>query len=409
MRRAAISAPLLLALWAPSLGRAVGYDYVVVASSDSGVFAPLSFSLVPSIGNDGSIAFLATPTGSAQAGIFIGSTPGRRLADYTRVTPPGTTVQQIGSVLGGAVAFTGQSGAQAGVFRWSAGVTTPILAGSQSIPPAVNASGVLAYVDDAGALRIALSQGSTTLIQNGDQIAGGTISHVFSFVYPDINDAGQVAFYPLIFLPNTSCDEPVMRTFPGGAEVIGLGGGDTCDFFQAASVPLAINELGSVAYAPEIFDEILGEMVDTVAVNSSKVWDARDPAFASHLHVTDVALNDSGEVAFRLEGSLADGVYTGSDPASDKVLAIGEPLCGSTVIGVDFQRYGIDPLGRMALFVALADGRRLIVRAEPVLGPGGACQTVPEPAAPEAAIAALLAVAATGRRRVQIRCVRSGR
>lgn len=400
---AAASIPLLLALLAPSRGCAVGYDYVVVASSDSGVFAPLSFSLVPSIGTDGSIAFLATPTGSVGAAIFIGSGPGRSLADYTPVTAPGTSVRAIGSFLGGAVAFTGQSGAQAGVFRWSAGVTTPILATAQSTPPAVNAGGTLVYVE-GGALHVADAQGSTTLIQKNDAIAGGTIFDIQATPAPDINDAGQIALFADIDFADPTCDEAFLRTVPGDAQVIALGHDTACDFFTSGSVPLAMNELGGVAYAPEIFDTILGEIVDTVVVDSSKLWDSRDPAFASHLAVTDVALNDSGEVAFRVEGSLADGVYTGSDPVSDKVLAIGDPLCGSTVTGVDFQRYGLDPLGRLALFAALADGRRLIVRAEPVLDSGGTCQTAPEPAAFETgfvAIAALLAVAGPAWRRTR--------
>jgi hypothetical protein len=399
--------PLLLALLAPSPGRAVGYDFVVVASDQgSGAFASLSF-LTPSIGNDGGVTFLATPRSSSEAAIFAGARPGRRLADYARVTPPGSpSVLEIGTSIGGAVAYAGGSGATSGVYRASLGVVSPILLTSQQIEPAVNASGVLAYVDGNGALEVADAQGSTILIQSGDQVAGGRVQHVFSFVLPDINDAGQVAFWPLIFFSDPTCDEPIMRTTLGGAEVVATGGADTCDFVDAGDVPLAINELGQVAYAARLDDAIEG-LVDTVTVDSSKVWDARDPAFADPVsgtlpHVTDVALNDSGKVAFRIEGSGTSGVYTGSDPVSDKVLAKGDALCASTVTSVRFQRYGIDPLGRLALFVSLADGRQLIVRADEVLDSGGACNAVPEPGPIEdavAAVAALLGVAAAVRRR----------
>jgi hypothetical protein len=178
------------------------------------------------------------------------------------------------------------------------------------------------------------------------------------------------------------------------SEVVALGFDSSCAFHGEADVPIAINELGQIAYAPELDDPFLG-LVDTVFAGSSKIWDARDPAFASNLRVTDVALDDAGELAFRAANSLVQRVCTGSDPVSDKVLAIGDPLCGSTVIGVDFHRYGIDPLGRLALGVALADGRQLVVRAEEVLGDGGAC-LAREPGAVAAAwgaIASLLAVA----------------
>ena len=200
-----------------------------------------------------------------------------------------------------------------------------------------------------------------------------------------------------------------MRTIPGGAQVVAFGGADSCDLYQTTGVPLAINEPGQVAYVAQILDAIEG-FVDTVVVDSSKVWDARDPAFrplsGPLLSAAEVALNDSGEVAFLIEGSDMDGVYTGSDPVSDKVLAIGDPLCGSTVTAVYFHRYGLDSLGRLALAVDLADARRLIVRADPTTGPGGFCETAPEleaTGAATAAIAGLLGVA-TRRRRCASAC-----
>jgi hypothetical protein len=402
MRRLVALIALALALWIPSPTRATGYDFVVIATSQASAPFHPSLPLVPSIGNDGAVAFLATPRSSTEAAIFTGSRPGRRLADYTRVTPPGSpSVSEIGTSIGGAVAFAGSSVASFGVYRASLGVVTPILEGATGpIEPAVNASGALAYVE-AGALRIADAQGSTTLIQKNDMIAGGTIFDIVDLPSPDISDSGQIAFYADIDFADPTCDEAFMRTTGLGADVIALGHDTACDFFSSGTVPLAINGLGHVGYAPELDDAIVGT-VFTVFVDSSKIWDSRDPAFAPNLGVSDVALNDSGKVAFRVEGSGTAGVYTGSDPVSDKVLARGDPLCASTVTDVEFQRYGIDPLGRLALSVGLADGRRLIVRADPVLDSGGACNVVPEPGpidAAAAAVAALLCAAGAAHRR----------
>jgi hypothetical protein len=71
------------------------------------------------------------------------------------------------------------------------------------------------------------------------------------------------------------------------------------------------------------------------------------------------------------------------------------------VAEVDFHRFGLDDSGRLALFVRLADSRRLIVRADPSSGPGGACITepAPEPSGFLAAAAALFAIAHRARPR----------
>ena len=93
------------------------------------------------------------------------------------------------------------------------------------------------------------------------------------------------------------------------------------------------------------------------------------------------------------------------------MLASGDPLCGSTVVAVEFQRYGLNDADQFALQVFLADGRTMIVRADPGPTASGACiTTAPEPAAPLAELAALpglALVAWKARRQAKSRLVRS--
>ncbi|MCM3880401.1 MAG: hypothetical protein ND807_09870, partial [Vicinamibacterales bacterium] len=192
------------------------------------------------------------------------------------------------------------------------------------------------------------------------------------------------------------CDEAFMRSTFGGAEVIALGHDALCDFDSSGLVPLAINESGSVAYAPRIFDAA-GD-VQIALVDSTKVWDERTPGFGASPSVPAVALNDAGQVAFEVESASGFGIYTGADPVADKVLASGDPLCDATVADIDFQRFGQNSAGQIALFVSLSDGRHLIVRADPSNGQGGQCITVPEAATTSAFGVAALALAGLRRR-----------
>ncbi len=88
------------------------------------------------------------------------------------------------------------------------------------------------------------------------------------------------------------------------------------------------------------------------------------------------AINAGGQVAFLgLLDAGGSGIFTGPDPVNDRVIAIGDPLFGSTVTALEFYR-GLNDAGQITFFAQLADGRQVIVRADP-----GASEAIPEPAA----------------------------
>jgi hypothetical protein len=51
----------------------------------------------------------------------------------------------------------------------------------------------------------------------------------------------------------------------------------------------------------------------------------------------------------------------------DQVVAIGDPLFGSIVTGLSFWREGLNDVGELAFRATLADGRQVVVRADPFL------------------------------------------
>jgi hypothetical protein len=78
-----------------------------------------------------------------------------------------------------------------------------------------------------------------------------------------------------------------------------------------------------------------------------------------------VALDAAGGLAFlATRDAGGDGIFRGPDPVADKVIATGDPLFGSTVTFLDFQRGGLNAAGEIAFRADLADGRTVIVRAD---------------------------------------------
>jgi hypothetical protein len=383
---------LLVSAVASTAAHAVPYDFLVIASSAVPPFSGIVSFSPPSINADGAVAFLGSAPSTGTA-IFTASQRGSSLADYLQISGrPGQvalSIVAIGSFVGDFVAFRADD---QGVYRGEGGPLALLYGPVDSIdPPAVNALGEVVFVEDRK-LVLADVQGSSILFEKDDMAAGGTIFDIPD-ISPDINDTSQVAFYADIdFDLNFFCDEAFMRSISGGAEVIALGHDELCDFNSSGLVPLAINESGSVAYAPKIFDAA-GD-VQVAFVDSTKVWDERTPGFGASPSVFAVALNDAGQVALQVESTSGSGIYTGGDPVADKVLASGDLLCDATVTDIDFQRFGQNNARQFALLVSLSDGRRLVVRADPSSSQGGQCITVPEPATLLAVGAAALVLAA---------------
>jgi hypothetical protein len=78
------------------------------------------------------------------------------------------------------------------------------------------------------------------------------------------------------------------------------------------------------------------------------------------------SVNNSGAIAFNatLDSGVV-GVFTGPDPQSNKVIAVGDPLFGSTVQSVFLSNTAINNSCQIAFVAMLANGNRVVVRATP--------------------------------------------
>ncbi len=80
-----------------------------------------------------------------------------------------------------------------------------------------------------------------------------------------------------------------------------------------------------------------------------------------------VLVNNSGPVAFYgvpAGGHL--GIYTGPDPLRHRLLGLGDTLSEATVVDFALNPVSINEPGQLAIRVALDDGRRFILRADPL-------------------------------------------
>jgi len=137
---------------------------------------------------------------------------------------------------------------------------------------------------------------------------------------------------------------------------------ETGDLFEALAHFPSANDRGTVAFAatlragsPGIVTADEGRI--TPIIDTDGVFEACRGAL----------ITDAGAVvriATPRGGSL--GLFAGPDPEADRILALGDPLLGSTVEDFAANPVSVNAAGQVAIRVKLADGRQLILRADPV-------------------------------------------
>ncbi|MEH2006669.1 DUF7453 family protein [Nostoc sp.] len=178
---------------------------------------------------------------------------------------------------------------------------------------------------------------------------------------PAINDANVVAF------------EASLKD--GGQGIFTIKNGkittiaDNTSPISSGYAQVGINNKGTV-----IFDGSLGGGKTGIFTGNGKtittVADTSGPfsSFGGH------AINDNNQVAFGAilpNGAVnvyEDGIFTGSDPIADKVIAIGDSLLGGTVTNLLFE--DLNNSGQISFLADLIDGGgktiRGVFRADPV-------------------------------------------
>ena len=181
------------------------------------------------------------------------------------------------------------------------------------------------------------------------------------YTLPDINDKGEVAF-------NAGLDN-------GGKGIfVGDGGSLKPIIAQTQNGPFKYLSVPSLNNA------------DTVALNvgfttgGSAILTTKDGQFTTIADtstgyfknfLSDVPLNEQGQVAFLADYDGGTGIFTGSSLGQlEKVISVGDSLGGSTVTTLFISHDGLNNVGQVAFDAVLADGTQHVFTAEPVPEPG---------------------------------------
>jgi len=357
------AAAMGLVLGFAASGEATTYTFTKIAETSS---AQNGFSAlnIPSLSDNGTAAFSAR-LNSTLIGIFIGdgTTTANPIVD---TSGPSSNFGFSFTILGspsinntGMVAFWARlNDGSNGIFRsdGTAATTIPDTIGPFSSfdpSPSINDAGMVAFRSNIGVFTG--SGGSTTTIAD-------TSDRFSSLSFPSIANTGTVAF--------------------GGRDADGsgifMGDGTTTTTvvasgtFTALSFPVT-NNGGTVTF----LGFLNGGGSGIFSSNGGTLTSIADTSGPFTFFGTP-SINDAGVVAFQAFISTGAGIFSGPDPIADRVIAVGDPLDGSTVAGLAFSREGLNGAGQVAFFASLADGRQGVFLADP--GDGGDPMPTPDPA-----------------------------
>jgi hypothetical protein len=372
------------ALALPSTTMAANYSFTKIADSAQFRGHGQSFS----INNHGTVAFAATPLIGSR-GVFTGAGgPITQIYDYGDA--PLGVIDSTSINDNGTVAFMVMldgSGVDRTIVTSSGGPLTTIAEtvfapfARELIHPVINAQGTVAFREgfsehDPLRLNFAIYTGSggpLTLIAN----SSGPLSSTSHAQPLHMNDHGTVAF---------------TASLDGGAFGLVTGNGGPLTTFVASAAGFtglsepSINNHGTLAFFGQRTDGVMG-IYALSGGTLTTIADSSGP-FNSNFG-KDAIINDQGTFVFRATLDAGGfGLFTGSDPARDKVIRTGDPLFGSTVSAVGRLTHIVDHTfdmndrGDIAFRYELANGAFGIAVA----------RIVPEPASMILLVVGLLGV-----------------
>lgn len=275
------------------------------------------------------------------------------------------------------VAFSARLDAQvSGIFTSSGGALTTVAQISRTptiaelVEPAINEQGTVAFFERFDPARL---PGSPGIIFTS---SGGSLTTIADTRVPainilavegnQINNEGSVAFATIT---------RILTGSGGSLNTIADTSGPLNTFYTSS--PPDINDAGTVAFEATLdgggFGLFTGNggLLTTIADTSgpfSSFSSSTSGSFA--IGASGLAINNEGTLVFL--ASLDDGgsgIFTGSDPVANKVIAVGDSLLGSTVTSLRLSSDGLNNSGELAFSATLADGTQGIFRTEPVPEP----------------------------------------
>ena len=215
-------------------------------------------------------------------------------------------------------------------------------------------------INDGGEVAFAaeLDNGDEGLFSGSGARKGGVTTHYLTSTSqfdgsdsrPSINGSGDIAFAESIdfargiFVGQEGVFTEIVAPDPSDPS-IGYG------------TP-TLNDAGTAAFQRSFTDEATQEFVEQIVTGNggplTVVADTRDE-FA-FFGFRPPSINDDGEVAFH--ATLDDGtsgIFVGSDPVADRVIATGDTLDGSIVQNLVFCEEGLSDSGELAFVAQLED------------------------------------------------------
>ena len=353
MKLRCLSLIMLFCVISPSiLMAAAPITYTEIANTAGG----FSFGFFPSINAVGTVAF----NGSAalgSAGIYTGDGgPLSKIAEFHgQVFSPSTISSPTINDSGAVTFYIGIAGAST-LYSGTAEALTTIAASDASFNtffgiPAINSSGTVAfgalYRNGREAILTANGGILTTIAETGSMFSsfGGSGG-------PSINDSGTVAF---TVDQGQGRGHGVFVSEQGHIRPIALSGAD----LTIIEGRPALNNDGTTAFLA--FTQVDGGIFEGKGGAPSLV--------VSGSFSGTPALNDLGAVAYNRGDAIF--IHAGPDSQPLQIIRTGDSLFGSTVTLLGLSTYGLNDAGQVAFSAELADGRRVIVRAD--------VSTVPEP------------------------------
>lgn len=386
-------------------GEAFAFTFTKIADT-SGSFTRLE---TPVINDSGTVAFSAdlntrSPsvfTGSGEALTNIVTFPPNPVVDSPFIPSGFSSVGVIDINNGGTILFERTDVdipfQFTSFFTSSGGTLTPLgRVGGPRSPLfelyAINDNGSIASRRIQSEFGI-ITSASVDVTNNGTDKGGVSLMDRFEssrflfFDSSDLNNSGTLVFGARLVNENTP-DRPIFidglftRTSDGIISPVVTTNISGNPFSSSVFSPASINNSGTVAFGMrplDQFDNLISLQNDIIFTSNGGSSTTIADTSGSFKSFGNPAINNAGTVAFF--GTLdtgGSGIFTGADPITNKVIALGDSLFGSKVVSLDFSTKGLNNSGQLAFLATFEDGTSGIFRANPesMSEP----KSVPEPA-----------------------------
>lgn len=377
IKRFTVRTAVALGLSLLSMGEASAYTFTKIADTTSGSYSSF-LGIPPAINNKGTVVFFAKLDGERE-GVFTGNgTTTTTIADTSGVFSSFSSYPSINDA--GTVAFAaslndgidGEIPSSVGIFT-SNGTTVNTITTIR--PQGFNSkydyiSLDFPSINNAGALAFRQKTNYTNTILTNDGITLDQVVIGQELIQPIINDAGTVTYIDNNTAGNG--ESTIVANDGTNKTVIGdtTGVPRMSNFIKIGSTEggFSLNNKGTVAFYTVTYGSTgfgVGNGIFTSnGTTRTTIADISGP-FSS---LSTPWINDAGTVVFLASlNQGGQGIFTGPDSLSNKVISTGDSLFGSTVTSLSFGRgsKGLNNSGQITFLAQLANGTSGIFRADP--------------------------------------------